>query len=579
MNRLLRLLRAADGSDRDLLARYARDRDEDAFAGLVRRYGAGVWAACARLAGPDAADAFQAVFLALDRKAGTVDGALPAWLHAVARRVAANLRRAARRRRAAEAAAARPETTAPPAPAADPAVLDEELARLPERYRTVLIVCCLEGRSRDEAAAHLGWTGNQVKGRLERGRDLLRRRLGRRGVEVGALLLAAAAAGPAPALTHPPSPVVVALTHGVLRAMAMQRLKLTAAALAVVGAVTLAAGAAGAWAVAEPPAGGPRQPPGRAVAPPEPAPWPASFGANLTRGRDLPGEYLELSGPNAERYVRRDEKGLRVTLPARDGPAAPVGVAFRYPVRGDFVFDAAFELLDVAEPPTTLAAGVNVYVAVASPAKDGLWLGKMRDPELGPVFHTGVRGVLPTGERGTKNELKLNAGPLAGVSRVRLVRRGGTFQAWAGEGREGALKPLGVVELGTADVTLFRLAAEPGMRPDTVVDARLLEYRLAAREFVGHRPRDHAAAPGRVPGPAGFTGAAVVVWLKDAKEGVRLEGPEVRTAGDRAFLVGREPGGTRRQWLPLADVARVEEFADLQELGRRYPPGRPPAKE
>ncbi|MBN9522125.1 hypothetical protein J0H58_27005 [bacterium] len=131
-------------------------------------------------------------------------------------------------------------------------------------------------------------------------------------------------------------------------------------------------------------------------------------------------------------------------------------------------------------------------------------------------------------------------------------------------------------------MSLFRLAAEPGMRPDTVVDARLLDYALSAREFVGHRPRDAAVGPARgsrAPGPEGFTGSAVVVWLKGANEGVRLEAPEVRTAGDRAFLVGREPGETRRQWLPLADVVRVEEFADLQELGRRYPPGRPPAKE
>ncbi len=210
MNRPLRLLTAAGGSDHDLLGRYACDRDEASFAGLVRRYGAGVWAACVRLAGPDADDAFQTIFLTLARKAATVDGALPAWLHAVARRVAANLRRSARRRAAAESGAARPETAAPPAPAADLAVLEEELARLPERYCAVLVVCCLEGRSRDEAAAHLGWTGNQVKGRLERGRELLRRRLGRRGVEVGALLLAAAATGPAPAVTHPPPPAVVA---------------------------------------------------------------------------------------------------------------------------------------------------------------------------------------------------------------------------------------------------------------------------------------------------------------------------------------------------------------------------------
>jgi hypothetical protein len=367
--------------------------------------------------------------------------------------------------------------------------------------------------------------------------------------------------------------------------MAIQRLQLVAMVLAaVLGAGTLVAGAAGGWPTPDPPAGDKGGAPGSAAprAQPEraPAAWPATFRTAL-RGTDFPTDDLELSGPDPDRFVRREAGGLRITLPARGGPAGPVGVAFKYPVRGDFVFEAAFELLEVSNPPTHLAAGVNVYVSVANPSKDGLWLGKMRDPELGPILHTGVRGVLPAGERGTKNELKLGTGPLAGVARIRLVRKGGTFQAWAGEGKDGALKPLGVVELGDGDVSLFRLAAEPGGRPDTVVDARLLEYALSAREFVGRRPRDRAAvpAPGRAPGPDGFTGTALLVWLRDTPEGVRMEGPEVRTVGDRAFLVGREAGGTRRHWLPLAEVVRIEEFADLQELNRRHPAGRLPGKE
>ncbi len=248
MIRVLRLLRAAAGSDRDLLDRYARDRDEEAFEALARRYGAGVWAACVRLAGRDAEDAFQAVFLILSRKAGTVTGSLPAWLHAVTRRVTANLRRTARRRSEVEAAAARP----PAAHTEDVslreglALLDEELAGLPERYRAVLIVCCLEGRSRDEAAAQLGWSEGQVKGRLERARVLLRSRLARRGIELGGVLLAAANCGPAPARAAP-SPAILSLTNGVMRDMAIKKYRLAAAVLAaaVVGVGVLLAGGRG----------------------------------------------------------------------------------------------------------------------------------------------------------------------------------------------------------------------------------------------------------------------------------------------------------------------------------------------
>jgi RNA polymerase sigma factor (sigma-70 family) len=273
----LRVLRAAAGSDRDLLNRYARDGDEDAFAALVRRYGAGVWAACVRLARRDAEDAFQAVFLTLARKAASVGGSLPAWLHAVTRRVAANLRRADRRRAAVESAAARPDE-APPAPGLRDglAALDEELARLPERYRAVLIVCCLDGRSRDEAAAQLGWTEGQVKGCLERARELLRARLARRGVELGGVLLAAAVVRAAPPV--PPvallaagtgvSPAALSLTNGVIHAMTAQKLKVVAAVLVLAGtagAVTYRAapGAAG------PPADAPP------AAPANPVPTPA----------------------------------------------------------------------------------------------------------------------------------------------------------------------------------------------------------------------------------------------------------------------------------------------------------------
>jgi len=241
-----RFLRAAAGSDQDLLDRYVRNRDEQAFEALVRRYGTGVWAACVRLAGRDAEDAFQAVFLLLSRKAETVTGSLPAWLHTATRRVAATIRRADRRRATTERVAAHPDLASSPDPTLREglALLDEELARLPERYRAVLVVCCLEGRSRDEAAAQLGWSEGQVKGRLERARELLRTRLARRGVALGALLLAAAVTGPTPARADPPPATAVTLTHGVIRAMAIQKLRLAATVLVACVGVTFLGGVA-----------------------------------------------------------------------------------------------------------------------------------------------------------------------------------------------------------------------------------------------------------------------------------------------------------------------------------------------
>src|SRR3954469_15232260 len=184
----------ADVTDRTLLARFANDRDERAFAELVDRHGPMVHAACRRLLNDPAATdhVFQATFLVLARKAGgDWQASIGPWLHAVAVRLA----RKARSRRvepSVDPIAARELS----APAADPAAplawaevkgaLDEELARLPARLRQPLVLCYLEGRTRDEAAGLLRISLAMLKRRLERGRKLLRDRLSRRGIAVAA---------------------------------------------------------------------------------------------------------------------------------------------------------------------------------------------------------------------------------------------------------------------------------------------------------------------------------------------------------------------------------------------------------
>jgi RNA polymerase sigma factor (sigma-70 family) len=167
---------------------------------------------CQRVLGNrhDAEDAFQATFLVLARKAASVrsGGALAAWLHGVACRVAQGARLAGSRRRLREAPA--PDLDSPD-PHPDPLseltarealqILDEEVQQLPQAYRLPVILCCLEGLSQEEAARQLGWTPGSVKGRLERGRKRLQQRLTRRGLQLTAALALvevsrAAAAGP-----------------------------------------------------------------------------------------------------------------------------------------------------------------------------------------------------------------------------------------------------------------------------------------------------------------------------------------------------------------------------------------------
>src|SRR5262245_53177899 len=197
-HRLLRTLLRPSEPDAELLARFVADRDAEAFAHLVGRHGPMVLAVCRRVLGcaHDAEDAFQATFLVLARRAAAVGRRhlLANWLYGVAYRTAREARRAAAARRAKEqrAAAMRDTTVVPDGPEPDlHEVLDRELAALPEAYRAAVVVCDLEGLSRREAAARLGWTEGAVAGRLSRGRALLARRLAGYGLAVPAGVLGA----------------------------------------------------------------------------------------------------------------------------------------------------------------------------------------------------------------------------------------------------------------------------------------------------------------------------------------------------------------------------------------------------
>src|SRR5436305_9760317 len=153
----------AEAPDEDLLARFAAGRDQAAFAALVRRHGPMVLGVCARVLGdsPAAEDAFQAAFIVLARRAGALSrpGLLANWLYGVAYRTALKVRAAAARRRAAE------RQSRPPA-GTDPLdelmrrdlrlVLDDELSRLPEKYRVPLVLCYLDGHTHAEVARRLG---------------------------------------------------------------------------------------------------------------------------------------------------------------------------------------------------------------------------------------------------------------------------------------------------------------------------------------------------------------------------------------------------------------------------------------
>jgi RNA polymerase sigma factor (sigma-70 family) len=191
-------------TDGQLLERFVSARDEAAFAALIHRHGPMVLRVCQRVLGnsSDAEDTFQATFLMLARKADRIGnpGSTASWLHGVAFRLASKVRVAAARRQ-------RREKKAATMPAYEPSddslwrdlqpVLDQEICRLPERYRQPFVLCYLEGKTNEEAAALLGWPRGTVHSSLARARERLRRRLNQRGITVATGLLPAVLAGKA----------------------------------------------------------------------------------------------------------------------------------------------------------------------------------------------------------------------------------------------------------------------------------------------------------------------------------------------------------------------------------------------
>ena len=272
-------------TDAQLLARFLAGRDEAAFAVLVRRHGPTVLGVCRRVLchAEDAEDAFQAAFLVLARKAGSVlkREALGSWLYMVACRTAQRARASRARRRAREKQVDEmPHPQVLPEEAQDwRPLLDDELGRLPDKYRAAVVLCDLEGQSRRDAARQLKLPDGTLSRRLAAGRRLLAERLSRRGVALsGGALAAALSQGAASAqvaaslvavtakaavwvaaghLAAVAAPVGV-LTRGVLRAMFLTKLK-------VVLGVVLAVVALGAGGVAYRPADAQTvQPPRRA---------------------------------------------------------------------------------------------------------------------------------------------------------------------------------------------------------------------------------------------------------------------------------------------------------------------------
>ena len=389
-----------ESTDGQLLGRFVKDRDESAFAAIVERHGPMVLSVCRRLlhGANDVDDVFQAVFLVLVRKAGSIGKPelLANWLYGVTCRTAVKARGEAFRRQARlKEMVDMPATEA----ISDPGwqelrpLLDEELKCLPDKYRAPLVLCYLQGKTYTEAARILGWAEGTVSGRLARGRDLLRARLTRRGLTLSGAALATLLTHNAARATLVPAALaantvqaallvaagnslaagvistqVATLTEGVLQAMFLTKLKIAAAVMLTLGVLGAGGGAFtfNSWAKEE---GLEKKEGVKAKTEPKSEPAQAEVGAPTAAVNEKPADKLP-GGKRAKNF--RDALNQEIEFNGLNDPKLTLGefleqLSQRYSVTF-MVTEAAFKeesVLDVlgypiAEKPLPKMSGVRL---------------------------------------------------------------------------------------------------------------------------------------------------------------------------------------------------------------------------
>jgi RNA polymerase sigma factor (sigma-70 family) len=415
-------------TDRQLLEDFALRHSEAAFAALVSRHGGLVLRVCRRVLGheQDAEDAFQATFLVLAQNASAIHkrDALADWLHGVAYRTAMKAKRGAARRRCHESRIVASRAVSPSWDDVQ-AVLDEEVQRLPQAFRTAFVLCVLEGRGGPEAAAALGCKEGTVKSRVNRARRLLWQRLSRRGISLSILLgvlsvshragraavpaplaraavrvgLVAAAGGPhALAIPAPVALLAAGATRGISLSRAWIVALLMAAGLVIAGVGILARQGPATGAPPE------TQNPEAVSRQPRPAVAEERAGANEVRGRVIDPDGKPLAGAALSLWTGGAKRALRQTTNA------------------DGRFRATLRQADLQRPATLVATAEGYgpdWAELPSPLPTDheVVLRLVRDdvPISGRLLNLEGRGIAGVEVRVRRVEKRADSGDLAAV--------------------------------------------------------------------------------------------------------------------------------------------------------------------
>src|SRR6266545_1634315 len=211
------------------------------------------------------------------------------------------------------------------------------------------------------------------------------------------------------------------------------------------------------------------------------------------RGGNAGDRLFRYDGPTAEQFVSPEGAGLRWRFLAGHAPTRPVGLYWRFPVRGDFVATVRYEILQADQTEDGLGAGVELYLMLDGPAREGISFARLTRLTFLHLSNN------EAGKRYAKQTRYFPATPESECGRLRLARTGTTLIASLALGEQDQFQEIHRAEIGVADIRMVRFAGTSGGDVHAGLDMRLLEFELQAQElgrqgkFVTPPPRARVA--------------------------------------------------------------------------------------
>jgi DNA-directed RNA polymerase subunit RPC12/RpoP len=195
------------------------------------------------------------------------------------------------------------------------------------------------------------------------------------------------------------------------------------------------------------------------------------------RGKKDHEDFIRPAGKNGEKYLSYDDEGMRIHFKSGEGPSEPVGISWRFPVRGDFATSVHYEILEITPPTRGGGVGLELYLMLDNNARDGIPFARLVTGKVSRVLSVQLRTNDDAGNRITKG-YKAIAPPENPRGRLKLAREKSTLIASYAEGDDENYVELNRIEIGEFDLRMVRIAIVVGNDPKAQADIRILECSL-----------------------------------------------------------------------------------------------------